>query len=327
MLQSFRSFQWAALLPLLGLAAGLRLVILAVGGPTDAAAPGASDGAWARAVVGMLTDLDWVRWGAGVLAVTFVGFVGSVTLQRYRLAVAGTVPTLVSIALGSALVAWLDFDPRLLAAVAIALAAHQLYNAYRQQTDALPVFNTGLYVGVAWLLHASFVWFALWALVALIQLRKIRGSDLLSLAIGLAILPALWLAHTYVFGDLASGAPALWQGAFAVPTVADLRAAAVPLAILATVSLMIVFAYGTLTTRRPVQEQRAHRMWYSLLFFGWLAMVLSGGFGVWPVAYVLAPLSVLLGVWLIELPRKPSDAILITAVVCILGGYAFAALA
>ncbi len=325
MIQLFRSFQWVALVPLLGIAVVLRLAVLALGGPVPGDALGAGDGAWAQPIHGALADLDWIRWGLGVLAATLIGFVGSLSLQRYRLAVAGTAPTVVSILLCSALVPWLGFDARLLAALAVALAAHQLYNSYRQQADALPIFNTGLYVGAAWMLHVSFVWFAAWALVALVQLRKVRGADLLGLLLGIWILPVLWLMTRFVFGDLSADVGLLWRGALVVPTIAELRAAVVPLSILAVVSLGAVVGYGALTTRRPVQEQRAHRMWYTLLFFGWVALLLSGGFAAWPIAYVIAPLSVLVGVLLIELPPKPSDVILFSGLVCILGGYAYVA--
>ncbi len=327
MIQLFRSFQWVALVPLLGIATVLRLAVLAYDAPAAGPAPGADDGAWGLSLQEALAGLTWVQWGLGVVVATFVGFVGSFSIQQYRLATAGTAPTLVSILLASALLPWLGFDPRLLAALAIALAAHHLFNTYRQQSEALPIFNTGLYIGVAWMLHVSFVWFALGGLVALVQLRKVRGSDLLGYGLGVTVFPLLWLMWQYVFGGGASlDVAPLWQGAFVLPTLADLQAAVVPLGILAAITLGVVVAYGHLTTRRPVQEQRAHRMWYTLLFFGWVALLLSGSFAERPMAYVLAPLSVLLGVLLIELPRKPSNVILFASLLCILGGYGYVAM-
>ena len=321
MLQLFRSFQWLAILPLLAVAVGVRAVGLVLQPASAPAGTVLPAGAWGEGIAASTAAQPWLAWTLGVVAVTLVGYVACVTLQTYRLDDAGSAPALLSILLGSALVSWLGFDPRLLAALALAGAAHQLFDAYRRQGDALPIYNTGLLVGLAWLLHVSFVWFALWAFVALVQLRKVRAADLLGMLIGIGTLPLLWLMYAYVFGDWPAAWFRLWRGALQLPTLAGLQTVWVPLAVLVAASLGAFAASGSLTNRRPVQEQRAHRMWYTMLSTGWVALLLSGGFAAWPIAYVIAPLSVLLGVWLVELPPKLSNGLLWATVLGIAAGY------
>ena len=324
MLQLFRPFQWASFVVLLGGSLLLRGVPLALGlgvGPGG----GTGGGAWGDALAVWLAAHPLLAYAAGALVVCLVGFAGAVTLQAYRLSAAGSVPALVGIVLGSALLAWTGFAPELLGALALAGAGHQLFGAYRHQGAALPVYNAGLWLGAGWLCASGFAWFGLWGLLALVQLRKVRAADVLGYLIGLATLPLIVGIYRYVTGDSSGYGATLTRDLLRGPTLAQLRLQLVPLLVLGVASALAVVAYGSLTNRRPVPEQRANRMWYSMLAAGWLAMVVGGRAGAWPVAYVLAPLSVLLGVWLVERPRKLADGLTLGSILLVVAGYAYLA--
>ena len=322
MLNLFRSFSWTALLPLIGFAVALRSFGWLL--PPEAwAAPGPVSGAWAG-VGGVLAQAPLARVVLGAVAVTLIGFFTAASMQQHRLANAGTLPAFWTALLGSAAAAWLDFDAGLLAALAMTGAAHQLYGAYRHQGASLPVYNAGLLIGLAWLLSAPFVWMAGWGAVALLQLRKARGGDLLGLLIGVLTLPLIWGMYVFALGDLADVLPALYRGTATLPTVGGLRQNLAPLCVAAAATLLLVGVYGTLAARRPVQEQRAHRMYYVMLAFAWAAALLSGGF---PVAPFLPPLGLLLGVYFLEAPRKPAGVALAIATAAVVGAHVYLAVA
>ena len=315
MIRLFRSFSWGALPPLLVFAVAWWTWAAWAMGPPDS---------------GTGVPLVWVALNA--IGVVLIGFLAAAVLQVHRLANAGTLPGFLAVLLGSGAAAWSGPGAAALAALAVVGAAHQLYGAYRQQGASLPVYNTGLFLGLAWLLSAPFVWMVGWALVTLPQLRSPRGKDFLGLLLGALTLPLLWGMWAYAFGDLPAALSRLTRGIAHVPTGADLRHGFPVLAILGAATGLAVLAYGSLTTRRTIQEQRAHRLYYTMLAFGWATVLLAGPPAGDPeVAFspapLLLPLSVLLGVYLLELPRKPADALLVAATLATLGARAYAALA
>ena len=331
MTRLFRSFSWGALPALLGLAVVTRgCATVTIVSPGAAArfpqAPGAL-AAWS-----VLADAPLLSALADASLVVLVGFFAAASLQACRLANAGTLPAYLSLLLASAALAWMDLGAGALAALVTVGAAHQLYGAYRQQGDSLPVFNAGFLVGLAWLLSAPFVWMVGWAFVTLSQLRTPRGRDFVGLLLGVMTLPLLWGMAAYVFGDLSAALPRLTDGVARLPTLEGLRQNALPLAVLAGATLLALGAFGRLTTRRTVQEQRAHRLYYTMLPFAWAAVLLSGPPPEHPeVAFSPAPLlpalSVLLGVYLLELPRRPANVLLAAATLAVLGAHAYAILA
>ena len=332
MIQLFRSFSWGALLPLLVAAAALWSVgAWALPAEGFAARAPQMRGAWGASWA-VLAQAPYLSRALAAAAVALVGFSAAASLQSYRLANAGTLPAYVSLLLASAATVWLAPGAEILAALAMVAAAHQLYGAYRQQGDSLPVYNAGLLVGLAWLLSAPFVWMVGWGLVTLPQLRSPRGRDFLGYLLGVLTLPWLYLAYAYVSGDVSAALPQLLAGAARLPTVGGLRQNLAPLAVLTAATVLALLAYGRLTTRRPVQEQRAHRLYYTMLAFAWVTVLLAGPPADEPtVAYspapLLAPLSLLLGVYLLELPRKPASVLLLLATLAVLGAHVTAALA
>ena len=324
MLQLFRSFRWASLVIVLGLALGLRAVPLLLAQTLTPLAE-AGTTTWGNQLMSGLAGHLWLGYFLGAVVVCLIGFVGAYSLQAYRLSAGGTVPALVAILLGSALISWVGFGPELLAALALALAGHVLFGAYRHQGASLPVYNGGLWLGVAWLLAPGYVWFGLWGLLALVQLRKVRLSDALGYVLGFITLPLITGIYYYATHQLQVFITDLFDGSMQLMQLATVRTAALPLGILALASVVCFVAYGSLTTRRPVQEQRANRMWFSMLGAGWLILLLTGAAGTWTVAYVLPPLSVLLGVWLLERDRRLAEGLLLAALLVVLAGYAFLA--
>ena len=185
-----------------------------------------------------------------------------------------------------------------------------------------------------------------WAALALFDLRKFRGGDFLGLAFGALTLPGLYLAYAYVFGDFAAARDGLLAGAAALPTAGGFRQNLPHFAVLAAATLLVLLAAGALVGRRPVPEQRAHRMYYTMLPFAWVATVLGQGAAAAPPttaelsvqsvpaletavtpAFLLLPLSLLLGVYLTEAPRKPANAFLAAATLGVIGVIVYGALA
>lgn len=331
MVQWFRSFSWVALVPLAVFAGLLQATAWGVVDAADLADRVVrTRGAWGGGGPGETYKSSYSIQPIMLVALLLpaVGLLASASLQQYRLANAGTLPAYLSALLGSAAAAWWGFDASLLATLAITGGAHQLYGAYRQQGASSPVYNAGLFIGLAWLLSAPFVWMAGWAFVALIQLRKVRGGDFLGLLLGILTLPFIWGMYAYAFGDIHVAHADLFDAAVTLPTLDGFRQNVLPLAVLAAGTLLALAGLGALTARRPVQEQRAHRMYFTMLPFAWTATLLSGGGVDYPAvafapAPLLLPLSLLLGVWVLGWPRKLANALLIVVTFAVVGAHVY----
>lgn len=320
MLQLFRSFSAGSL----GLFAAVALLLRAVGfalGEVPAAEAEAILGPWGRSFAALWPGGEVADWLLGSSALALTGYVASYTPQHYRLGVAGGFPGLVTAVLGSAAVWWLGFSPLLLGTLALAVAAQRLYGGYRYQGAALPVYDGGLWVGAATLIAPGFVWMGIWGAVAIGQLRRFRFADLLGFALGLATLPFLTGTYAYVTGDFPAFRQNLTAGLATPPDLVVLGRSWVWIAVAALATGMAIGAFRILTTRRPIQEQRAARMWYAMLVVGWLAMLWTSSGHPWGFAYVLYPLSVLLGLWLSELTRERADIVAAVVLALVGGGY------
>ena len=321
MLQVFRSFQWSGL----GIAVALALVLRAAGFltgiPPESAATLGPLGGWLAEVLSGGPALHWLL---GSVAVAALGFLGAYTLQDYRLGAHGTVPTFVTVLLGSAASWWLGWSPLLVGVCFVALAAQRFFAGYRHQGAALPVYDCGLLIGAAWLIDPGFAWFAIWGALTLGQLRKFRFTDLLGFLLGAATLPVLFGMGAFVWGDFDAFRHDLLDDFGVLPDVAGLSAAWPLLAVAALLTGAAFGPFGLLTTRRPIQEQRAARMWYTMLGVGWVALLCSGPLEAWSFAFLLYPLGVLLGIWLAELDRKRGDIVAIVGVALVAGGYVYA---
>lgn len=326
MLQLFRRFDWSLALVLAVLAVALRAVGLllapaGIEGGLDALGP---LGHWLPAA---RAGDQLGGWLLGALSVVALGALGAHTLNYYRLGAAGMVPALVAVLLGSAAAWWLGFTPYFAAALLLALATQRLFGGYRHQGAALPVFDCGLLLGGAWLIAPPFAWFGLWAALALGQLRKLKGADLLKLVIGLAALPFIAGTWAYVWGDVVAFRQNLFSGVVGEDIVAGFGESWWTLAVLALVSGACVGAFGRLTARRPIQEQRAMRMYYTMLAVSWVAVLASGATGREALALQLYPVSILLGLWLSEFDRRSADVVLLVAIAVSAAGYAYFLLA
>ena len=318
MIQWFRSFQWSSWLLLFLLALLMRSWFF-----VDATAwelePLASNvlGEWLS-----IESASWrsFAWLLGGILVSSLGFLGAYTLYHYRLALAGTIPALLTVLIGSSAAWWLGYSPMLLGGLLLALAAHRMYQVYRYQGQALPVFDAALLVGLAVLISGSFLVMAPWLVFVLAQFRRVKGSDLMSIAIGVFLPAALvWVGQYYWYGSLAFW-PLLTSGLGHLPTIESLYANWQWLAILLACSGACLGAYTQLSTRRPIQEQRAHRMWYTMLIFGWIALLFGETLSPWSMIHVLYPLAMLLGIWLSERSSRIGNTILALLIAGILAG-------
>lgn len=321
MLTLFRRFSWAGLAPLFALAVVLRAPAWFTGVAGASGGEAAALGPWGAWLVGFDVAAWPLDWLLGTVAVVLIGFYASLTMQHYRIGGAGLVPAVVAIALASAAWWWLGSSVMLAGTFLLAAAAHRLFDGYRHQGAALPVYDCGLLVGAAGLVAPGFLWFGLWAVIALAQLRKFRFSELLGTVFGVTTLPLIAGTYAYVWGDFGAFRQNLLTGLAHLPDPAALQANAYWLAVLAVATLGALILIASLTTRRQIQEQRAARMWYAMLFVGWIPLLFSGTLTPWSLAYVVYPLGLLLGWALAELKRRQGDLVALAVVVIVAIGH------
>lgn len=330
MLQLFRSFQVAGIFILLGFSVLMRAVVFVVGIPT--AQEGALNplGLWLNSLWHKGGAIDW---GLGAFCVALLGFGASYSLQYYRLTAAGMLPGFIAIVLGSATWWWLGFSPLMFGAILIAFATHRLFECYRYQGLALPVFDTGILIGFAFMVAPGFLWFLPAGIISLAQLRGFRFTDLFGMLVGVLLPTFLFGIYQFITGSLdaylwreGTGTLKLMESFFSLPEVNSLQANWPWLTVLSLVSLLAVVGVGQLTTRRPIQEQRYNRLIYNFLAAGWLALLFSGTPQAWSLAYVLFPLSLLLGIWLSELSRKRASMASTIALILVAAGFLWTAI-
>ena len=338
MLQFFRSFQWAGTFVVLACALALRAVWFVVDVAELADHTGL--GPWGKLLDGVVST-GVSAWVLGVACICVIGVFGSFTIQHYRLVNTGLIPAVVAVVLGSSAIWWLGFSPYLVAAICLAAAAQRLFEGYRYQGAALPVYDCGLLLGAGWLIATPFLWFAIWAGLSLAQLRKFVFREQINLLFGVLTFPFLYCLYSFLFaGDVSPTSSALlawnslFEGCFSWPTLASsfapieagILARWQPLLLLAIPTALAIAVVGQLTTRRPIQEQRASRMWYTMLLVGWYAILFSTVSGTDSLAIILYPLSVLLGIWLHEIGKKRADLVFLVTLCSVLGGYVWFAM-
>jgi len=224
---------------------------------------------------------------------------------------------------GSAASWWLGFSPYLVASILLARGTHRLFAGYRRQGAALPVYDCGLLIGMAWLVAPPFVWFGIWAALAIAQLRKLKLGDLLKLLLGILTLPFIGAILAFVTDALPAFRQNLLEGIVGENLWAGFSESWPTITILALLSGACFGAFGRLTTRRPIQEQRANRMWYLMLGVAWIALLASGSRGIEALAILIYPVCVLLGIWLSELNRRIGNIILLLGLGAILVSYGY----
>jgi len=331
MLQLFRPFQVAGILILLGFAALMRSSAWIIG-PSDPSTIVLNEwGHWMQNLWATGGTLDWI---IGVCAVTILGFGACFSLQHYRLADAGMLPGFVTVVLGSASWIWLGFSPLLFGSILIAYAVYRLYVCYRYQGVALPIFDAGILIGLAWLIAPGFLWFFPAAVIGLAQLKGFRFADFFGMLVGLISPVVLVGAYHFMSDSLASY---LWisgtdkwkltESVLIFPSLADLNIHWPWFLIMVIASILAFIGFFKLTTRRPIQEQRFNRLIYNFLGAGWLAIIFGGSIHPWSLAYVLFPLGLLLGIWLSELSRKRAEIISMVTLLLVMAGFLWTAVA
>ena len=330
MLQLFRTFQVAGIFILLGFAALMRSAAWIVGAPPISKNVLNEWGLWLNEICLAGGTLEWI---VGVVTIALIGFGACFSLQHYRLGAAGMLPGFIAVVLGSASWVWLGFSPLLFGAVLIAYAIHRLYQCYRHQGVSLPVFDAGILMGCAWLIAPSFLWFFPAAVLGLAQLRGFRFTDFFGMLIGVITPVVLVGVYHFMYDSLDSY---LWipstnqwrltQSLFTLPSTSEISSQWPWLLIMAIASTLTFIAVIQLTTRRPIQEQRFNRLIYNFLGAGWLAILFGGALQPWALAYVLFPLSVLLGIWLSELSRKQADIVSTFTLLLVVAGFLWSAI-
>ncbi len=330
MLQVFRSFQVAGVFILLGFAGLMRAAAFVVDIPAE---PEGVLNPWGLWLQGLWVGGGFADWLLGTALVAILGFGASFTLQHYRLSSAGMLPGFTAVVLGSATWWWLGFSPLLIGAYLIGYAVYRLFECYRYQGISLPVFDAGLLIGCAWLIAPGFLWFFPAAIIGLAQLRGFRFTDFFGMLVG-ALLPSfLFGMYRYLTDSLqgflwieGSSHWKLTESLFEIPKVSVLLADWPWFSVMLVASLLTFAGVAKLTTRRPIQEQRFNRLIYMFLGAGWLAILFSGPVHPWAFAYVLLPLSMLLGIWLSELSRKQADIASMTALLLVVAGFLWKAI-
>jgi len=317
MLQLFRSFQWSGVIAFLALAALLRAPAFVL----NIAVPSQLEhlGPWGAWMIS-LSEPTPFAWAFGAVLVVAVGLIASITLQAYRIGSAGAFPVLMALVIGSSAVWWLGFIPSLLATVLLALAAYRLFDGYRHQGAAMPGYDCGVLIGAAGLVSTPFFWFAVWAIIATTQLRKFRISEVFGLLTGMASLPVLVGIYAFVFGDFLAFRQNLFTGAVQFVDVLALADAWPVVTVLALTTGATIGAFQRLSTRRPIQEQRASQILYTMLPVGWVALFFSGIPPISGLALLLYPLSTLLGIWISELSRKRAQVVVLVLLAAIAAG-------
>lgn len=192
---------------------------------------------------------------------------------------------------------------------------------YKKNEPAVPLFNAGAWLGLAFLFRPEYLFFAPAFLIAIVVLRRPDIRSFFQLLTGFMSICFFAGVAAYFFGGLAE----LWfvqvssLGWFN-PTPLLLYDA-LPLGLIAAILLLLSLLFGSLTRLLNIEGKKGVKIIYWFLFFTIPAVLLGGHFVAAELVITTIPIGILLGLAMVEVAPSKAEVIhLLLFVVAIVAG-------
>ena len=313
MLQFFRTNQLLFSLLLFPYA-----LLLRYGGVQLLPLPG-SPGIWGADVHAWVAA-PTIRYVLGCLLLTFQAVYLNRIVNRNRLArdpsqFAGLFYVLVS----SLFPAFLDLSGPLLANTFLIVAFGELCETYKKNKAAIPLFNAGLWIGVASLFYGSYLLFLIWAFAGINSLRKPSLQEWLVALLGTVCV--YWLVGTGYY--LIDAWPRFFDQQLYYFGVFDVQSQGgwadwMMGGIFGVLILYVLTQAGNLLLRKTIDVRKKLNLLYVGLLFSPLVLVLQADVNLEALLIAAVPLGTLLSLRLLTLRPAVAEALHLLAVAAIL---------
>lgn len=320
MLSLFRSNQAQAGLFLLVYALLLQLPALLGGAvaPPEVTGNGFL-GTWLMNIVG---DNYWLGLLIPVLLIFVQGIQANLLASRHRFSrVVTQFPGLFVVLIWAMVPSFRWFHPGQIANIFLLFGLISIGRLYKKNEPAVPLFNAGAWLGLAFFFRPEYLFFAPAFLVAIVVLRRPEIRSFFQLLTGFisicffagvaayffGVLPDLWLAQISSLGWFSPTSLLLYD--------------ALPLGLIAAILLLLSLLFGSLSRLLNIEGKKGVKIIYWFLLFTIPAVLLGGHFVAAELVITTVPIGILLGLAMVDVDSSRAEVIhLLLFVVAIVAG-------
>lgn len=227
-------------------------------------------------------------------------------------------PGLFYILLSSFFPEFLYLSPLLMANTFYLLAYKELFATYRKPKAAKPIFNAGLWLGLASLFYFPFTFFLIWGFISLNVTRAFRIRERYMLLTGMLV-PYILAGSAYFYWESLDAFIQLqFISNFSWLDLKETDGSLfyIKLFALGLLVLVILLSYGSYSSRTTIDVQKKISLLYWGLLFGGLSLLFQSNITLADSAILTIPLGILLSINFTRLSNRWAESwhlLLITA--------------
>lgn len=305
MLALFRTNQASAGLLLFFYALLLQLPVFLGGVELPAGyAGGGVLGHWAME---RLADRPFWLAFAPVVLVTAQGILASMLVTRHRMSRNVTqFPGLFLILCWALAPSFRLLHPLHFANLFLLLGLLSLGRLYKREEPAVPLFNTGAWLGLASLFAPAYLLLVPAFAIGVGTLRRPDVRSLLQVLTGMGLIYFLVLTLYYFTGQLGAALAWQWQG-FGMANTPSVTTMVLPgVIILGLLALLSMASYGGTVRLLNIEGKKNVTILLWMLVFGLVSILVSAGTGLAYLQVVTVPVGILVGLHIVQI--RPGKA-------------------
>jgi len=255
-----------------------------------------------------------------VLLITGQGILANMLVTRHRMSRKITqFPGLFLILCWALVPVFRSLHPLQFANLFLLLGLLSLGRLYKRDEPAVPLFNSGAWLGLASLFSPAYVLLIPAFAIAIGTLRRPDTRSMLQFLTGMGLVYFLVFSLSYLIGDLNLGLTWQWKGLgiAGVPPVVTMMYPG--LIVLGLLVLMAMATYGGTVRLLNIEGKKNVTILLWVLLFGLLSIPFSAAAGLVYLQVITVPLGTLLGLWFIQLSSGKAEFYHLLLVVAALG--------
>lgn len=309
MLSFFRSNQAQAGLLLLVYAFLLQLPALLGGAvaPVVVEDSGGYFGNWMMALVG---GNHWLGLLIPVILIFVLGIQANLLATRHRLSRAVTqFPGLFIVLIWGLVPTFRWLHPVQVANIFLLFGLISVGRLYQKDEPAIPLFNAGAWLGLAFLFQSDYLLFGLAFLAAITVLRKPEFRRFLQFLTGFAAVCFFATVWAYFNGIAPAFWATQWNGLGFISLSPLPMFDAIPLALLALILLFLSLFFGSITRLLNMEGKKGVTVIYWFLLCTIPTVLLGGPLAVPALALFIIPIGILFGLAIIDVDSARAEVL------------------
>lgn len=262
----------------------------------------------------------WTALTAAILLWMQAMIINSLVARNRLAAEINLFPGLFYILAGSAVPAFQDLSPALLANTFLILSYAQLIRVYRQNRCMDHLFNAGFFIGMASLFYGPYILFMIPMLIGLNILRAFNSREWMAVILG-AVLPILWLVIIGVLTGQVVVYYQEWLSSFSFLDVGKQQWNGMGMGSLAMMGVVVVWvlsSYGANMQKTIIEVRKKIDLLYWLLFFAFIISLFSMGLSLWHLMILTPMIGILLSFQFTRMSRATAEIVHLLLLIVVL---------